>query len=188
MTKMKQVFDMEKFYVDEACFSYEGKDSAVNFQLWKFIAEANRIREECRDFLEGVGVKKNLSQRTSSALNWLRVRGFVRSTRDVVRKEIAKQAPQKIKAPHRTTSLPRLDDGSIDFESFNEMLHERGRITVGLASLVPPKQFVETHVKTNPHHREGQILVAARSTGQARWEQVRDVIHKEFQTLCDCKV
>lgn len=187
MTKMKQVFDMEKFYVDEACLPYDGKDSAVNFRLWKFIGEANRTREECRNFLENVGVKKNLSQRASSALNWLRIRGLVRSTRDAVRKEIAKQAPKKVRPPCRTTPIPRLDDGSIDFESFNQLLHEKGKISVGLSSQVSPAQFVEMHVKSNPHHREGQILVAARSTGQARWEQVRDVIHKDFQKLCDCK-
>lgn len=187
MTKMKQVFDMEKFYVDEACLPYDGKDSAVNFRLWRFICESSRTRGECRDFLESIDVKKNLSQRTSSALNWLRVRGFVRSTRDAVKKEIAKQEPQKIRAPRRTTPLPRLDDGSIDFQAFNEMLHVKGSLTIGLGNLVSPKQFVETHVRTNPHHREGQILVAARSTGQARWEQVRDIIHKEFKALCDCR-
>lgn len=193
MEAAKKVYDLEQFYVDGSCTKYDGDDGVANFRLWKFISNKPRSRQECRDFFKSIGVKKNLSQRTSSAINWLRSRSFVRSNRQTIKvREVHEKVPvQEKQKPYKTTMsspLPRNDDGNIDMESFHEIMRERqGRLIIGPPQSMAPDRFVEEVVQRNPTYMEGHILCAARASGTVRWDHVRDVIHKAFPALCDCK-
>jgi hypothetical protein len=187
MNGSKQVFDLESFFVDKSCQQYSGSKDAVNFKLWSYIREQKRSREDCRQFMQKIGVSRNTSQRTSSAINWLRNHGFIKTTRDVLRKEL-KDVPDRPMRHIRSTPIPRLENGDIDAVCFKEAIRARqGSVVIGPSSM-EPKEFVESYVKNNPQHKEGQILVAARSSGRARWDQVREAIHKDFKNLCDCRV
>ena len=190
-------FDLEQFFVDDSCASYGGDGVSVNFRLWQFIKGGHKSREQCRVLLKDAGVERHVSQRTSSALNWLRVHHYIRSTRDsaiqvkssISTAQVIKEAPKEELKPNRSMDMrpiPRLDNGEIDFGNLNEIIHTRGGVSLGPP--MTPKQFIESHMKNKPKDREGQILVAARNSKSAWWDQVRDVIHKEFRSLCDCKL
>jgi hypothetical protein len=189
---MSHVHEVEKFSVDGTCNKYAGDEAVANHKLWLFIRESARTRAECREFFQSIGVAKNTSQRTSSALNWLRLRGYIRSNRAEAAVEIQNEPP-KPKPPQplrviRYTQLPRTADNNIDMVALKSIMAERnGHITIGPRSAGDPKAFIDAAVSDKPNIREGAILVAARNTGKARWDQVRDALHKEYKHLCDCQ-
>jgi hypothetical protein len=119
-------------------------------------------------------------------LNWLQTRRYIKASSTLAAN--AAEPPSKgigDPAGPKALPIPRLDDNSIDATRFGELLAQKGHIAVGPA--LEPKDFVERHLRGNPSHKEGAILIAARSTGKADWSQVRDVIHKDFRRLCDCR-
>jgi len=159
----RQIFESEKLSVDSTCNVYEGNDEIANFSLWKFIRESPRTRAECRKFLESIGVSKNISQRTSSAINWLRSRGFIKTNRDSVAEDLKEQKPATI----MTMPEPQQQQA----EPFN----------------MTPREFIEHLLKRHPEYKETSILVVARHSQRVKWDKVREVIHLEMPHLCSCR-